>query len=313
MPPHRPPLRPDLDGCGLSGGDPAEVAALVATAWNGMIELAGMSQLTGPSRLEGRSVREVLVPLGSWEEHQPFAALIEDARQGRVHELDDPGARDTLLTAAHHDAPVGEIVAALEAARDQALDFLTGEDAEVVGSRLTEAAPGQLPVTAVILGSAFELAVGALDITGPEEVPADVLDAGVAALTDLVGALSARRGLTTTVAVVTPQGGWATGTQEGSWATMPLQPGTRARDLGWPAVEGRAHDILDAAAGRRLGAQLVLTRRLRPFDLPGLIRLSSALEAVPGLPGGSALRTGAQTLGQTGRLVGRVRHLLRGN
>lgn len=48
-------------------------------------------------------------------------------------------------------------------------------------------------------------------------------------------------------------------------------------------------------------------------DLPGLIRLSSALEAVPGLPGGSALRAGAQALGQTGLLVGRVRHLLRGN
>ncbi len=303
---NRQPLRPEPDGCGLAGADAVDAADLIRAAWGGVIDLAGTLPLAAPSRLDGWTVRDVLVHLGSWEEHQPFVHLIDDARHNRVHEVDDVDARNDLLTAAHHDAPAAEIVAALAAARDTALDFLDSGDAGTVGRAQSESRLGTLPVTTILLSDCFELAVHALDIAEPGEVPPGLLDAGLAALVDLAGALSARRGLTITVAVVTPDSCWATGAADGAWVTVPLQPGTLARELGWPAIEGCAGDVLDAAAGRRLGAQLVLTRRLRMFDLPGLLRLTAALEAVPGLPGGSALQAAVRTLRQTGRMVGRL-------
>jgi uncharacterized protein (TIGR03083 family) len=311
VPPNRPPLRPDLDGCGLAGGDPDDVAALVSAAWAGIIEIAGSATLQAPSRLEEWSTRDVLIHLGSWDEHRSYARLIEDARRGRVHEVDDNNARNALVIASHHDAGRDEIVAALERARDRALEFLAGEDAEDVGRIWTESVLGPLPVTTVIVASTFELATHALDVSPACDVPAGLLDAGVAALADLAGALAARRDLRATVAVITPHGGWATAADEQNWATMRLPTGSRARVLGWPAVEGAAADMIDAAAGRRLAAQLVLTRRLRLYDLAGLLRFSSALEVVPGLPGGSAVQAASQALTQTGRLISRIGRLFR--
>ncbi len=307
----RPPLAPEADERGLAGGDPAQVAELVSVAWTAGAQLAARLPLDAPSRLDGWTVRDVLVHLGSWEEHRTFATLFDDARHDRVHEVDDVDARNAHVVAAHHDASAAEIVAALEAARDRALEFFAAPDARSIGRAWTDSGVGPLPVGAVVLGSAFELAVHALDITSPDDVPPGLLDAGVAALVDLAGALAARRGLRATVAVVTPIGCWVTGAAGGAWSTMALPPGTLARDLGWPAVEGRAHDVLDAAAGRRLGAQLVATRSLRLYDLGGLLRLTSALDAVPGLPGGSALHAAAQALAQTGRMLSRLGGALR--
>jgi hypothetical protein len=56
----------------------------------------------------------------------------------------------------------------------------------------------------------------------------------------------------------------------------------------------------------------VLTRRLRLTDVPGLLTLLPALETVPGIPGGAALRAAARTLARTGWLVGRVSATIRG-
>jgi uncharacterized protein (TIGR03083 family) len=301
----RPTLRPEPAARGLASGDPEDLAERFGAAWDGMIDLAGQVPPELPSRLEGWTVRDVLVHLGSWDEHPTFASLLDDARHGRVHELDDADARNALVIAAHQDAGPDEILGALLAARDRGLDFLRSPDAPVIGREWTDSTLGQLPVTGVLFASAFELAVHALDIAEPEQVPPALLDAGVAALVDLAGALAARRGLRTSVAIVTPTGAWATSTEPSSWSTTPL--GTvQPRDLRWPAVEGCAQDVLDAAAGRQLAAQLLLTRRLRLHDLPALLRLSPALEEVKGFPGGPTLRAATRTLGQTAQLIGRL-------
>lgn len=307
----QPFLRPEPGSRGLASAEPDELRELFAGAWDAMIELAGQVPLDQASRLAGWTAHDVLVHLGSWEEHPTFASLLDDARHGRMHEPDDGDARNALLVAAHHDADRDDIRQALRAARDRGLEFLGSAELSTIGTDWTRSSLGPLPVTGVVMAVAFELAVHALDVTEPGQVPPPLLDAGLAALVDLAGALAARRGLDVTVAVITPTGSWATGAEPGSWTTAALPQGRRARDLGWPAVEGTAHDVLDAAAGRELAAQLLVTRRLRLYDLPALLRLSVALDEVTGLPGGPALRATARALGQTAQLIGRLGGVVR--
>ena len=61
--------------------------------------------------------------------------------------------------------------------------------------------------------------------------------------------------------------------------------------------------MLDASAGRASAAQLLLTRRLRPYDVPGLLQLLPAIEGAPGLPGGAGVRAAARVLAGAGRAV----------
>lgn len=308
----RPPLRPEPAARGLASIDPEDVADLVGTAWGAMGELAGRLDLDVPSRLPGWTVRDVLVHLGSWPEHTRFDQLVDDVRLGREPEPDDVDARNALVVAAHRDAAATEIVDALDRARDRALAFLTGPDVERLGREPADSPVGPLPLTCVVAASAYELAVHALDVTGADDVPPGLLDVGVGALVDTTGALAARSGVRTTFAVLTPGGGWACGADDDSWTTMRLEPGAPVSELGWPTLQGEAADVLDASAGRRPVIQLLLNRRLRLHDIPGLLTLLPALESVPGLPGGAALRAAARTLGQTGRLVGRIGSALRG-
>lgn len=302
---NRPPLRPEPDGRGLAS-QPELVATLIRAAWDAAADLVPGLDLDAPTRLPEWTVRDVLVHLGSWDEHPTFASLLDDARHGRVHDVDDADARNATLVTAHHDAGPDEIVAALADARDRALQFLAGPEVDSVGLQFSQSAVGMLPVTGIIAASGYELAVHALDLLPPDRVPAELLDAGIAALTDLTAALAARRGLSATFGVLTPTGSWAGGSQDGNWTTIRLAGEVTGRDLRWPAVEAAAADILDASSGRRLAAQLLLSRAIRMHDVAGLLGLVPALEAVPGLPGGSALRATARTLSQTGQLVARL-------
>jgi uncharacterized protein (TIGR03083 family) len=308
----RPTLRPEPEGRGLASSDPDMVAELVASAWDAMAGLARSLPLDRPSRLDGWSVRDVLVHLGAWDEHPVFSTLLEDARAGRVHEQDDTDARNAMLVAAHHDAEADEIAASLELARDRATAFLASDEAETIGRHWTGSPVGLLPVTGVVAASAYELAVHALDIAAPHEVPASLLDAGIGALVDTTGALAARAGVEATFVVSTPLGSWACGSEGDAWTTLRLDGEVNVRELRWPTVEGEAADVLDATAGRRPALAMVVSRRLRLHDVPGLMTLLPALDAVPGLPGGLALRTAAQALGSTGRIIGRLSQLARG-
>jgi uncharacterized protein (TIGR03083 family) len=305
----RPSLRPEPAARGLASTDPGEVADLVRDAWAGVITLAGRLDLERPSRLPGWTVRDTLVHLGSWPEHTRFDRLVDDVRSGRRPDRPDPGevdARNAMLVAAHRDADADQVVAALEQARDRALAFLTGPDAESLGRQDADSPVGPLPLTCVIAAGCYELAVHALDLTDADQVPLPLLNAGIGALVDTTGALAARSRVKTTFAVLTPTCGWACASVPDSWTTMRLDGGVPVGELGWPTLQGAAADVLDASAGRRPVVSLLLTRRLRLTDLAGLMTLLPALESVPGLPGGAALRATARTLGQTGRLVGRI-------
>ncbi|HEY6795378.1 MAG TPA: hypothetical protein VI248_11930 [Kineosporiaceae bacterium] len=308
----RPPLRPEPTARGLASLDPAELAELVTTAWGGMIELSGGLDLERPSRRPGRTVRDVLIPLGSWPEHLRFERLVDEVRTRRVPARDDVGARNALVVAAHRDADPADIDAALRRARDAALAFLRSPEAEQLGRELADSPVGALPLSGVIAASAYQLALRALDVAPPDDVPAGLLDAGVGTLVDTTGALAARSGVSTTFAVLTQLGGWVSGSGPECWTTMRLPEGLPAAELGWPSLEGAAADVLDGSAGRRPVLSLVLARRLRLHDVPGLITLLPALEAVPGLPGGAGLRAATRALGRAGHLMGQLGAVVRG-
>ncbi|MDQ1287867.1 MAG: hypothetical protein QG622_1432 [Actinomycetota bacterium] len=311
LPQGNPPPSDDHTPHGFASAPSPEVAELLASAWDGVADLARATDLDAPSRLEGWTARDVLVHLGSWPEHVRFERLVEDVRRGRVPERDDVNARNALVVAAHADAGVDDIVAALGRARDRALEFLTSAEAETLGHRPADSPVGPIPLTGVLVAGAYELAVHALDVASPHEVPPGVLGAGVASLVDTAGALAARSGLDARFAVLTPVGSTACRSQHGGWTTLRL--GHRPIDeLGWPSVRGEAADVIDASAGRRAAVPLMLARRLRLTDVPGLLTLLPALETVPGLPGGTALRAAARSLARAGWLVGRVSTTLRG-
>jgi uncharacterized protein (TIGR03083 family) len=288
------------------------VRDLLAAAWDGLLDVAAACDPAAPTRLPGWTAREILVHLGQWEsDDDPLVALESDARAQIVRNEDDVDARNAGVLAAHHDAPMAEVQQALEAARARDLRFFDLPDAADVGRRLVETSIGPLPLAGKVFGHAFELAVHALDLTDgrSDHVPQELLNSGVAALVDVTGALAARSSIDTTIAVITPQGCWATGTStavERSWTTVRLHGDVRPSALGWPAVAGQAADVLEAASGRALAVQLIATRRLRVHRPAALLRLLPALESAPGLPGGSAVQASIQALGQAGRWAGRV-------
>lgn len=304
-----PPARPPSPGeRGLASADPAAALALVTSAYGAAAHLARTLDLRGPSRLPGRTRHDVLVHLGAWAEHPVFSGAIEDARTGRVRPEDDVDARNTLLVAAHADEPPSAVAAALEQASSTAEAFLTGPDARTVGLRWTGSPVGPLPLTGLVVAAAYEVAVHLLDVADAADVPDDALDAGVAALVDVTGALAARAGVDVGFAVRTPTATWTCVARGEDWTTNRLDAGSHPP---LPGLDGRAEDVLDAASGRVNAAQLVLTRRVRPQDVAGLLALLPALEAVPGLPGGAAARAALRTMGGTGRAVGRLGGLVR--
>ena len=291
-----------------------EVAALLEPAWAWLERTAEQIDLDAPTRLPGWSARQVLVHLGSWDDGDRddsgdpgdrVAARVAEARSDSVRQAEDPGARNARLVASHHDASRDEVVAALRRARHDTSRFLLGEDVATTGARPVSSVVGELPLTGLFVARAYELAVHGLDLApaglpGPDKA---VLVAGLAALTDVTGALLARAAIAATFAVVTPVAGWVVGVNGADWTTSRIERGRSARSLGWPGIEGTAEDVLDASAGRAPAAQLLLTRRLRPYDVPGLLQLLPAIEGAPGLPGGAGVRAAARVLAGAGRAV----------
>jgi len=290
---------------GLASAPAADVVALVGQAWDAACTLVAGLDLDRPSRRPGRTVRDVLVPLGSWPEHERFAALLDDgALDGRAAGTAKDGELDDdALVAVHAGAATAAVVAALRRARDGALALLDDPDGGHRGLAPVPSPVGPLPLTCAVVASCYELAVHALDVAGADDVPEPLLAAGIAALVDTTGALAARSGVAARFAVRTPRGGWACITRgPRAWTTSPLHGGR----AGLPLLEGAAADVLDASAGRRSPVPLLAARRLRLHDVPGLMALLPVLEGVPDLPGGAALRATARVIGGTGRLVGRL-------
>lgn len=300
----RPPLAPSPGERGLASHQPSQVAELLDPAWASLERTAEHVDLDAATRLPGWAARQVLVHLGSWDEGHR-ADRVAEARGAVIRPAQDADARNARLIAAHHDASREEVLCALRRARRETSAYLLGDDVSTTGTRPVSSVVGELPLVALFVGRAYELAVHALDLVPAGAAPPEpeVLVAGLAALTDVTGALVARAGITATFAVVTPVAGWVVGVHGGDWTTSRLERGRPARALGWPGVEGSAGDVLDASAGRAPAARLLLTRRLRAYDVPGLVQLLPAVEGAPGLPGGAGVRAGARALAGAGRAI----------
>jgi uncharacterized protein (TIGR03083 family) len=312
--PSAPHLVPAGDERGLASWEPADVAGLVVPAWDEFLEVAANVDLDARTRLEGWNARAVCVHLGSWPGSRSFQRIRDEAeadlvagdpdRSDRRSGTFDQDAHNEAVVAARGRAPRDEVVAALREARDDVDAFLGSPDAARLGRRQVRSVLGPLPLMTLVAAAAYELAVHTLDLApaGAPPPSAGLLSSGLAALVDTTGALAARCGLNAAAACVAPEGGWAFSAAPGAWTTLelPVVPG------GWPAVQGRGADILDASAGRRAVPPMLARRDLRLHQVAGLLALAPIVETVPGLPGGHALRIAVRNVRGISRLVRRI-------
>ncbi|MGY1594241.1 maleylpyruvate isomerase N-terminal domain-containing protein [Geodermatophilus sp. SYSU D00708] len=289
---------------GMADAGRDEVAAMALGAWDAFLDQASAVDLDRPTRLPGWRVHEVCVHLGCWDDHAALADLVASARAGGTGTPADVDATNARVTAAHRDAPRAEVLEALRRNRDATARYLSDEPVEL-DTAPAVAVVGRLPLLSVVLGQAYELAVHGLDLAdaGAPPVPAPVLQAGLAALADVTGALAAASGITGGAGLATPDGGWRFAADEDGWTVRRLPPG---RPTG-TAVEAPADLLLEAASGRVNPVVAVARRRLRVHEIGGLLALAPIVQSAPGIPGGPILQLAAQTLGGVGGLLGRLR------
>ncbi len=305
MPGTAPPPTPAPGERGLASHRPLEVAELLEPAWASLEAVAADLDLDAPTRVEGTTVRTALVRLATWEGEDALDRRVAAARRGVVEPGEDHATRQARLLASHGDTGREELLEALRRSRTSTSAYLLGDDVAQTGTAWVSSVVGDLPLTGLVVARAYELALTALDLVAagaPEPAP-EVLTAGLAALVDVTGALAARHGLSTAFAVRTPVAGWVVGARDGDWTTARIGPGDRDAAQQWAGVAGTAADVLDASAGRRPAAQLLLSRRLRAHDVPALLQLLPVVEGVPGLPGGGAVRAAVRLVAGAGRGV----------
>jgi len=280
-----------------------EIAGRVLSAWDAFIERAETVDLTRPSRLHGWRAQEIGVHLGCWDDHTAMADLIASARAGGTGTPPDVDAVNARVTKAHRNAPRDEVLAALRRNREATAHYLTEEPVEL-DTALTVSVVGRIPLLSVVLGQAYELAVHSLDLVscGAAPPPPEVLQSGLAALTDVTGALAASMDITGRVTLATPDGGWAFASDGDGWVVRQVPAGK----TDGPAVEAPADLLLDAASGRINPVPAVARRRLKVHDVGGLLTLAPIVQAVPGIPGGPILQLAARTVGGAGGMIGRL-------
>lgn len=308
------PLVPSDDERGLASWEAADLADLVLPAWEEFIALARNVDLDAPTRLRGWTARSVFVHLGSWTGSRSLERMRAEASRNAAG--DDPDFADhrawVFDQQSHNDAvieargraPRPAVVEALTEARDAVERYLRSRDMTRLGRRPVRSVLGPLPLTTLVVAGAYEIAVHSLDLAraGAPPPAATVLSAGLAALVDTTGALAARCQLAANAGCLAPEGGWAFSAAPGAWSTLELPevPG------GFPAVQGRAADILDASAGRRPVPPMLARRDLRLHHTTGLLALAPIVEAVPGLPGGTTLQAAVRSARSLTRLVRRL-------
>lgn len=293
--------RPDGPRLGLAGTGRAAVGELVLGAWDAVLDQAAEADLHRDSRLRGWRAQEICVHLGAWPDHRVLDDLVASA--GSRAEPPDVDLVNARAVAAHRDAPRAEVLAALGRARDATRRYLADAPAELDATP-TPSVLGRVPLLTLVLGQAYELAVHGLDLVSCGAPPprASLLDAGLAALADLTGALAADCGITGAATLRTPAGGWSFAAEPDGWSVtrVPTGPATG------PTVEGRAGLLLEAAAGRVNPVPAAARRELRVHDAAGLLVLAPIAQRVPGMPGGPVLQLAARTLGGAGGLLGRL-------
>jgi uncharacterized protein (TIGR03083 family) len=284
--------------------DRTAVAGLVLGAWDTFLAQAAAADLGRPTRLPGWRAHEVCVHLGLWDDHRALADMVDTARAGGRGVPADVDAVNARVTATHRSASRDEVLAALSRHRAATERYLTEAPAEL-DTAPTVSTVGRLPVLSVVLGQAYELAVHGLDLVpcGAPAAPAGTLQAGLAALADVTGALAAGRGIAGGATLATPDGGWRFAADDEGWTVTPVPAGTGSGTV----VSAEADLLLEAASGRVNPVVALARRRLRVRQLEGLLELAPIVQSAPGIPGGPLLALTARTVGSAGFLLGRFR------
>jgi uncharacterized protein (TIGR03083 family) len=288
---------------GLADAGRAQVGPMVLEAWDEFLTRAAEVDLERPSRLPGWRAHEVLVHLGCWDDHTAMADLVASAREGGSGARPEPDAVNARVVAAHRDADRADVLAALRRNREATARYLDDEPAEL-DTATAMSVVGPLPLLSVVLGQAYELAVHGLDLASCGAAPPSpsVLRSGLAALTDVTGALATSCGITGGATLTGPDGGWAFAADAGGWTVRPVAPGERSG----PAVEAAADVLLEAAAGRINPVPAVARRQLRVHEPTGLLKLAPIVQHVPGIPGGPILQLAARTMSGPVGVLGRL-------
>jgi uncharacterized protein (TIGR03083 family) len=276
---------------------------MVLEAWDAFLEQAATVDLDRPSRLPGWRAHEICVHLGCWDDHTALADLIASARSGAAGTPPDPDAVNARVIAAHRTASREEVLAALRRNRDATERYLT-EEPEELDTAPTVSVVGRLPLLSVVLGQAYELAVHGLDLVscGAAPPPPPVLRSGIAALTDVTGALAASCGIDGRATLTGPDGGWSFDSSGGGWTVRRVPPGAAEG----PAVEATADVLLEAAAGRINPVPAAARGRLKVHSPTGLLKLAPIVQHVPGIPGGPILQLAARTMSGPIGLLGKL-------
>jgi uncharacterized protein (TIGR03083 family) len=276
---------------------------MVLEAWDAFLASAAEVDLQRPSRLPGWRAHEICVHLGCWPDHTALPDLVASARSGATGSAPDPDAVNARVVAAHRAASRDEVMTALRRNRDATERYLA-EEPEELDTTPAVSVVGRLPLLSVVLGQAYELAVHGLDLVscGAAPPPPAVLDAGLAALTDVTGALAASCGIDGGATLTGPDGGWSFRADGGGWTVRRVPPG---RPPG-PSVEAAADVLLEAAAGRINPVPAVAARRLRVHEPTGLLKLAPIVRHVPGIPGGPILQLAARTMSGPVGLLGKL-------
>ncbi|HVE62978.1 MAG TPA: maleylpyruvate isomerase N-terminal domain-containing protein [Mycobacteriales bacterium] len=291
-------------GRGLSSAPLAPLLDRMARSWQLFVEVAESADLDAPTRLPGWQARDVVVHLGTWDDRAPLIDAIRSARAGADGAPMDPDTVNAAVIAEHRDASDDEVLDALRRSRDGIL-AINRRELATLATAPAMSMLGPLPLAGLVHAGCYELAVHALDLHAAGAVAPDpaLLDAGLAALIDVTGALAARHGITIAVSAQTPTGGWRAEIEEDQWTTTAVPAGSVAG----PAILGTAVDVLDASAGRVGVPVLLLQRRIVVQDLTQFLRLAPLVEQVPGIPGAALLSRAAATVtGLTG-LLSRLR------
>lgn len=283
-------LAPVAGDRGRTSADLPGTLETTVAAWDDLLAQLGGFDLRDPSRKSGRSAGRILVVLGSWPEGRPLSAIRSDALAGitTAEPLKDIEAR---VVEAHEYDP--GIIASLQRARDDIAAWSMTDDVASESLLPVGGALGVVPLGTLVAASAYQCAVAGLDLAPcGVTAPGSLLDAGLVALVDAVGAVAAQQHAGTPadplcLAVSTPTITVVTCSAGAAWRT------TIADELppNLPSLIAPTADVLDIASGRASAFTAYADGRIRTEDLGGLLRVARMLATAPGLPGTEGLGT----------------------
>ena len=280
---------------GLATRDDYPLAEVVLASWDAFIKQVDGADLAASTRLDGWTVRDVVLHLGTWDGTSSLSTALATLGTDAARRPLDPDVANAAMIRAHADASDVEIMTALRASRDAVGDFLASETTAQHGLEPVASQLGPIPLLTLVHAGCYELAVHGLDLADAVDGKVDpsLLRSGIAALADTTGCLAAREGIEATIGINADEAPWSfTARADGGWTVDRIEGKAHG-----PRVSGSAEDLLEASAGRADPVRLVTLRHLKVKHLGGLLALTPIIDQVPGLPGGRGLKTAAKSLG----------------